>query len=250
MPDRIKTIISTYPKVIYEDEVFKNPYYISSEEYFKPERAKMEVMRLLDNIKKSVQVEDEILDLTFEYKNFLDGFTGMIFYKNLDNRFIWVNDNYVNSVGIAKEILLSKSIYELFPIGDMEQYTKDDNEVIATGLAKRNIIERVITVEGEKWARTDKVPMFNRNGDIIGIIGFAFDMTEEIKLQRALKKSEELYHSVYENSPLVFGIWDKDFRFIDWNKRGEEVFGWCKEEGSRKTICRFANTSRYKTFNN
>ena len=230
LPGHIKTIISTYPKVIYDMEVFKNPYYIPSEEYFKPDRAKMEVMRLLDSIKKSVQVEDEILDLTFEHQNFLDGFTGMIFYKNLDNRFIWVNDNYVKSIGIAKEILLSKSIYELFPIEDTEKYTIDDNEVIATGVAKRNIIESVITAEGEKWARTDKVPMFNRNGDIIGIIGFAFDITEEIKLQRALKKSEELYHSVYENSPLVFGIWDKDFRFVDWNKRGEEVFGWSKEE--------------------
>jgi PAS domain S-box-containing protein len=230
LPDHIKTIISTYQKVIHDEEVFKNPYYISSEEYFKPDRAKMEVMRLLDNIKKSVQVEDELLDITFEHQNFIDGFTGMIFYKNLDDRFIWVNDNYVKSIGIDKEILLRKSIYELFPIDDMEHCTKDDNEVIATGLAKRNIVESVITAEGEKWVKTDKVPMFNRNGDITGIIGFSFDITEEIKLQRALKKSEELYHSVYENSPLVFGIWDKDFRFVDWNKRGEEVFGWSKEE--------------------
>lgn len=230
LPDRIKTIISTYPKVIYDKEALKNPYYLTSKEYFKPDRAKMEVMRLLDSIKKSVQVEDEILDIAFEHQSFIDGFTGMIFYKNLDNRFIWVNDNYVKSIGISKEILLSKSINELFPSEDMEHYTKDDNEVIATGLAKRNIIESVVTAEGEKWARTDKVPMFNRNGEIIGIIGFAFDITEEIKLQRALKKSEELYHSVYENSPLVFGIWDKDFRFVDWNKRGEEVFGWSKEE--------------------
>jgi PAS domain S-box-containing protein len=230
LPDRMKTIISTYSNVIHDDEVFKNPYYISSEEYFKPDRAKMEVMRLLDSIKKSVKAEDELLDITFEHQSFIDGFTGMIFYKNLDNRFIWVNDNYVKSMGISKEILLSKSIHELFPSEDMEQYTKDDNEVIETGLAKRNIIESVVTAEGEKWARTDKVPMFNRNGEIIGIIGFAFDITEEIKLQRALKKSEELYHSIYENSPLVFGIWDKDFRFVDWNKRGEEVFGWSKEE--------------------
>jgi len=181
-------------------------------------------------IKKSDQAEDDLLNLTFEHQSCIDGFTGMIFYKNLDNRFIWVNDHYVKSMGISKELLLSENINNLFPVKDNEQYIYDDNEVIATGLPKRNIVESVMTADGEKWVRTDKVPMFNRNGEITGIIGFAFDITEEMKLQRALKKSEELYHSIYDNSPLVFGIWNKEFRFLDWNKRGEEVFGWSKEE--------------------
>lgn len=229
-PDCVKNVINAHIKVIYDEEVLKNPYYIAFEEYFNPDRAKMEVVRLLDSIKKSVKAEDEILDLAFEHQNFINGFTGMIFYKNLNDRFIWVNDNYAESMGISKEELLSKNISELFPSSDNEHYNKDDKEVIETGLPKRNIIESVVTAEGEKWVRTDKVPMINRNGKVTGIMGFSFDITEEIKLQRALKKSEELYHSVYDNSPLVFGIWDKEFKFVDWNKRGEEVFGWSKEE--------------------
>jgi len=78
LSDRMKTIISTYSNVIHDDEAFKNPYYISSEEYFKPDGAKMEVMRLLDSIKKSVKVEDELLDITFEHQSFIDGFSYIV----------------------------------------------------------------------------------------------------------------------------------------------------------------------------
>lgn len=50
------------------------------------------------------------------------------------------------------------------------------------------------------------------------------EISERENIQRALKRSEELYRNVYENSPLAFGIWDKEFRFVDWNKRAEIFF--------------------------
>ncbi|GCD10096.1 ATP-binding protein [Clostridium tagluense] len=56
------------------------------------------------------------------------------------------------------------------------------------------------------------------------------EVLERAKVDKALQKSEELYRNVYENSPLAFGISDKNFKFIDWNKRAEELFIWSKEE--------------------
>lgn len=56
------------------------------------------------------------------------------------------------------------------------------------------------------------------------------EISERIKVKKALQKSEELYRNVYENSPLAFGISDKNFRFIDWNKRSEELFIWSKDD--------------------
>lgn len=229
-PEIIKRIISIHPIVIYDGKACKNSYYLTPNEYLSPDRDKLEVLKLLHSLNMRGQNENDLLNLAFQHQSFIDGFTGMIFYKDLEDRFIWVNDNYIKSIGIPKEILLNNTISELFPKADNDNYTNDDYEVITTGLPKRNIIERVKSINGEKWVRTDKVPMFNRSGEITGILGFSFDITEEVKLQKSLKKSEELYHSVYDNSPLAFGIWDNEFRFIDWNKRAEELFGWSKEE--------------------
>ncbi|WP_026882781.1 ATP-binding protein [Clostridium akagii] len=65
------------------------------------------------------------------------------------------------------------------------------------------------------------------------------EVLERMKIEKALQKSEEFYRSVYENSPLAFGIWDKDFKFIDWNKRAEELFVWSKEEVIGKKLMDF-----------
>lgn len=229
-PSVIKRLLQLHATVLYDGQVLKNPYHIKPVSITSSERERHEALQWLENIKAYGRAEKELLEQVFEHHSFLEGFTGMIFYKNLEDRFIWVNDNYVKSIGIPRETLLTNKISELFPSGDVINYSKDDDDVIRTGLPKRNIIERVVSAEGEKWAKTDKIPMFNRKGDIVGIFGYAFDITGEIKLQEALEKSEELYHSVYDNSPLAFGIWDRDFRFVDWNKRAEEMFGWTKDE--------------------
>ncbi len=56
------------------------------------------------------------------------------------------------------------------------------------------------------------------------------EISERENMANALKRSEELYHSLYDNSPLAFGVWDKEFRIVDWNKKAEKLFGWSKEE--------------------
>lgn len=56
------------------------------------------------------------------------------------------------------------------------------------------------------------------------------EFLQRVKVEKALQKSNELYRSIYENSPLAFGILDTDFKFIDWNKKAEQLFIWSKEE--------------------
>ena len=56
------------------------------------------------------------------------------------------------------------------------------------------------------------------------------EISERENIGMALKRSEELYRSVYDNSPLAFSIWDREYKIIDWNRRAEELFGWSKSE--------------------
>jgi len=124
-----------------------------------------------------------------ELQIILDSVPALIFYKDKENRFIRVNRICAERLGRPKEKLEGKSCFEIFPPDQAEDYWGDDKEVMASGHPKRNIIEPVETSEGIRWVQTDKIPYRDEKGNIIGVIGFAVDVTERKRAEEALRAS-------------------------------------------------------------
>lgn len=71
-------------------------------------------------------------------------------------------------------------------------------------------------------------PLYNSNGEIIGVAGFALDVTKEINLFEELKASEEKYKSLFESASDAIFLMDKEI-FIDCNPATLKMFG-CQME--------------------
>ena len=112
-----------------------------------------------------------------EQQVILDSVPAMIFYKDIHNRFVRVNRAMAEVTGLSSGELEGKTAFEIFPANG-EDYFRDDQEVIASGSPKRNIIERLNAMAGLRWVQTDKLPYRDEQGNIIGIIGFSLDITE------------------------------------------------------------------------
>jgi AraC-like DNA-binding protein len=68
--------------------------------------------------------------------------------------------------------LFGKSDFDLFPPRLAEHFRRDDRLVIDSKSPKLNILELVFNNQGlPDWYLTNKYPLLNRNGDVIGIIG-------------------------------------------------------------------------------
>ena len=153
----------------------------------------MELARALNNLRNEIlghkQAEEEILQQREEQQIILDSVPAMIFYKDKENRFLRVNQNLANVFGMSKEEILGKTAAELSPVEDKD-YWEDDKKVIESAIPKRNIIEPVETSEGIKWFQTDKIPYKDKEGKIIGIIGFSVDITERKRAEKALRLTQ------------------------------------------------------------
>jgi PAS domain S-box-containing protein len=123
-----------------------------------------------------------------DLQTILDASPVMIFQKDCENRFINVNNAVAKFANMPKESIEGKSSFDFFP-DRAQKYWQDDKEVIASGVAKKGIIEQIDTPSGRRWLRTDKIPSRDENGRINGIIGFAQDITES-------KLAEELLHNI------------------------------------------------------
>ncbi|MGZ0706797.1 ABC transporter substrate-binding protein [Coraliomargarita sp. W4R53] len=54
---------------------------------------------------------------------------------------------------------------------------------------------------------------------------------EQRKLaDQTLRQREHEYHSLYDNAPVAFIVWDTDLRIREWNHAAEKLFGWSAEE--------------------
>ncbi|MBI2469751.1 MAG: PAS domain S-box protein [Planctomycetes bacterium] len=134
-----------------------------------------------------------------ELQTIIESSPAMIFYKDAENRFIHINHALAEAVGLPKEALEGKSCFDVFPL-HAERYWKDDKEVIASGQPKTGIIEQMAAKKGTRWVQTDKVPYRDEKGNIIGIIGFAVDITSRKQAEEGLLRSYEKLRKTLEQT--------------------------------------------------
>lgn len=123
-----------------------------------------------------------------ELQIMLDSSPAMIFYKDSGHRYIRVNRAFSKTLGIPVNKIIGNTFAELFPGGD-KQFLEDDLEVMRTGEPVVNITGSIETRKGRRQILTNKIPYKDISGKIIGIIGFAVDVTE---LRQAEKEKREL----------------------------------------------------------
>ena len=124
--------------------------------------------------------------LSNQLETILDHIPGLVFYKDTKNNFIRVNKYVALSHGKTKEELEGKNLFDLYPREDAEKYYQDDLMVINSGVPQLNIEEPWKTPEGQQWVITSKIPFTDAVGKIIGVIGFAYDITERKRLEKEL----------------------------------------------------------------
>jgi hypothetical protein len=92
--------------------------------------------------------------------------------------------------------LIGKTNLDFYPKVLAAAYRADDLEVINTGLPKIAIEEPLRLPSGETvWVETNKAPLRNSNGEIIGLLGTYRDVTErhnagDERLRMALELAE------------------------------------------------------------
>jgi len=151
----------------------------------------------VDNGKKDSYIEGFIEDITNQIKdrekiaqemdflqNFLDQMPDAIYFKDKKNRLTKVNKFYAKGFNMPSEELIGKTDFDFFPKEQAQAMADDDNKVMKTGIPIIGKIERTLLPNGT-WNQviTTKVPMYDRQGKIIGTMGITRDMTEHANLE-------------------------------------------------------------------
>ncbi len=127
-------------------------------------------------------------------KTVLDTFPLFVFWKDRELAYLGCNQNFALSAGMEDSTaIIGKTDYEM-PWGETEAelYRNDDSSVIESGSPKLGIIEPQHRPDGQMiWLETNKLPLRDLQGEIIGVLGTYQDISDRKYAEEKLQQSNE-----------------------------------------------------------
>lgn len=110
----------------------------------------------------------------------LDANSAGLFWKDRESRILGCNQKFAEDSGVgAPAELIGKTNFDFHPKEQAEACRADDLEVINTGVPKLGIEEPLLLATGEiAWVETNKAPLRNSAGEIVGLVATYRDVTE------------------------------------------------------------------------
>ncbi len=194
-------------------------------------------------------------------ENVIENLPGFVIWKDTNSIFLGCNSNFALRCGISSPAeLIGKSDYDLpFHEDEVKSFLEDDRKVMQEGVSKLNFEEREHVADGEEiFLQTSKIPLYDADGQISGILAVALDITarkhseleiqiknEELKSfnekllkmneellmkEKALRESEERYRSLIQNSMDIIFRTDSFGKFIFVNVGVIQITGFEEKE--------------------
>ena len=140
----------------------------------------------------------------------------------------FISDGCRELTGFEPSDILGKSYDSSAPLIHPDDIGIVKNSVKEALDARRpfRIKYRIVTADGEhKWVLEQGRGLYDPYGKLTHVDGFISDITETVKMEAALLKSEEKYRSLVEN--ISDGVWEMDgqFRFTYMSPRMWDILG-------------------------
>ena len=118
-------------------------------------------------------------DLSHLLDNLMVNLTDVIYFKDLESRFIKVNEACAHKHGWeSPEDAVGQSDFDLWSEEHAKQFFETEQRIIRTGEAEAAFEEREIWPDGHTtWVSSTKMPLRDRDGRIIGTFGISRDIT-------------------------------------------------------------------------
>jgi two-component system sensor histidine kinase/response regulator len=159
-----------------------------------------------------------------------------LFRKDLQGRIVFANQRFCDTVGRPCQEILGKTDHDLFAKELADKYHQDDLNVITEGKLFEQVEEHRRPDGETLYVHVLKAPDRELSGEVRGVHGMFWDVSEHRRAEEALRENEERTRSIVESAHDAFVAIDSEGRVIDWNRRAEDTFGWSRAEAHGKLV--------------
>lgn len=124
---------------------------------------------------------------------FLEKIPDFVYFKDRSSRFIAVSHSLIRSLGGRTPAdLIGRTDFDFFDSAHAQSAFDDEQEIIRTGREIFGRTEKRVARDGTvTWLQTNKLPLRNAAGDIVGTFGLSKDVTRTREMELALDEAHK-----------------------------------------------------------
>lgn len=140
----------------------------------------------------------------------------LIWLKNSDGVYLACNPRFEDFIGVSETEILGKTDFDFVEVTLATLFQTYDQEVILQGFPSSHEEWATFANDGHReLLEVNRLPLYDNNGELIGVIGIGHNITPYREAENRLQKSEERFSLAMRGAN--DGLWD-------WNLETDEVY--------------------------
>ena len=172
------------------------------------------VLTVFHDLTARKRVEAALRESEFLYHSLVDNLPQNMFRKDLAGRFTFVNQRMCQEIGKSREEIIGKTDADLFPAQMAEKYQRDDLRIIESRKTHEILEAHFSPEKGKTYVQVVKTPLFDAEGNALGIQGIFWDVTERKRIEEQLAIERDLLRALLDNVPDRIYFKDTESRFL------------------------------------
>ncbi|MBN1860476.1 MAG: PAS domain-containing protein [Candidatus Thermoplasmatota archaeon] len=192
---------------------------------------------IITDITELKKIEKELKESEKKYRTIFDNSAVAITMTNDKEQIISWNRYAETLLGMSKNDLYLRPVQELYPVAEWNKMRsqhirqKGMQHHLETKIQKKNNDQIDVDISLSV--------LKNHEDKIVGSIGVIKDISEQKKIEKILKESEEKFKLLYEKAPVPYHTLAPNGRITDVNEKWCQTFGYKKENAIGKSIFDF-----------
>jgi len=195
--------------------------------------------------KEQIKFAQALQESEYRYQSLVDSMPQCLYRTDLVGKITFANHALLETLSLSLEDCLGKNLCDFYPEHLAKKNLGDDLKLIRTGMTSGVVEKRKSSDDGSySFIEIIKSPVLNAQGDVVGIQGISWDITDRKLTEERLEHTRAQLEALLQSVPSGIIAVNNAGKLILMNQKAENILGICLNKALGRHITDIIPDSR------